>query len=398
MPKVSLRIGQAEVYVPLQQLEKATRQLSAGQNLTPQPNPEKQSTLATLAGDMLNLVELKLGSNFAGLGSAMIVGRKQFLPQDRWAANALRGLHEAVGFTRHFTDLGEQAWRTKVAEAIARMESKAHDEAKEENLQEPNEGVPYHAPKKHDQQHGRPPEQQQITKATKSIVSCSLTEVPKCEQNDPQEISDTDIKYEYISLGLEDDHANHAKSKVTDQAHSKGSNHFTKETDANPTKGEAIASKSMMNFPAYDAKAIVITTKSKAGNNHWDEAIFSEEKGPSPKLQAEKQQSQEDSTCTYGGIAIHITPPSTPKGGIAHAMTRFVTTPEKVYQKHERPHEARQPGSSPRGVSNTDKSPSCDMTEKMPVPVQESVITEEQITHRGNKSGNPTSNPTKSSQ
>ena len=33
----------------------------------------------------------------------------------------------------------------------------------------------------------------------------------------------------------------------------------------------------MMNFPAYDAKAIVITTKSKAGNNQWDEAIFSEE-------------------------------------------------------------------------------------------------------------------------
>ena len=136
MPKVSLRIGQAEVYVPLQQLEEATRQLLAGQNLTPQPNPGKHGTLASLAGDMLNLVELKLGSNFAGLGSAMIVGRKHFNPQDRWAANALRGLHEALAFTRHFTDLGEQAWRTKVAEAIARMESDAYEEFKEENLQE----------------------------------------------------------------------------------------------------------------------------------------------------------------------------------------------------------------------------------------------------------------------
>ena len=88
---------------------------------------------------MLNRVELKLGSNFAGLGSAMIVGRKQFLPEDRWAANALRGLHEALGFTRHFTDLGEQAWRTKVAEAIARMGSGDDEEPKEENLQEPKE-------------------------------------------------------------------------------------------------------------------------------------------------------------------------------------------------------------------------------------------------------------------
>ena len=67
MPKVSLRIGQAEVYVPLQQLEEATRHLLAGQDLSPQPNPVKHGMLATLAGDMLNLVELKLGSNFAGL-------------------------------------------------------------------------------------------------------------------------------------------------------------------------------------------------------------------------------------------------------------------------------------------------------------------------------------------
>ena len=119
MPKVSMRIGQADFFVPLQQLEEATKQLLAGQDVTPQPNPEQPSMLATLAGDMLNLVELKLDSNFAGLGSAMFVGRKQSLPQDRWAANPLRGLHEAVDFTKHFTDFGEQAWRSKVAEAIA---------------------------------------------------------------------------------------------------------------------------------------------------------------------------------------------------------------------------------------------------------------------------------------
>jgi len=139
MPKISLRIGQAEVYVPLHQLEEATRHLLAGQDITSQSYPVKHGMLANLAGDMLNRVELKLGSNFAGLGSAMIVGRKQFLPEDRWAANALRGLHEALGFTRHFTDLGEQAWRTKVAEAIARMGSGNDEEPKEESLQEPKE-------------------------------------------------------------------------------------------------------------------------------------------------------------------------------------------------------------------------------------------------------------------
>ena len=139
MPKISLRIGQAEVYVPLHQLEKAMRHLLAGQDITPQSYPVKHGMLANLAGDMLNGVELNLGSNFACLGSAMIVGRKQFLPEDRWAANALRGLHEALGFTRHFTDLGEQAWRTKVAEAIARMGSGDDEGPKEEILQEPKE-------------------------------------------------------------------------------------------------------------------------------------------------------------------------------------------------------------------------------------------------------------------
>ena len=115
MPKMSLRIGQAEVYVPLHQLEEATQHLLAGQDITPQSYPVRHGMLANLAGDMLNRVELILGSNFAGLGSAMIVGRKQFFPEDRWAANALRGFH------------------------VALMGSGHDEEPKEENLQEPKE-------------------------------------------------------------------------------------------------------------------------------------------------------------------------------------------------------------------------------------------------------------------
>jgi len=118
---------------------------------------------------------LKLGSNFAGLGSAMVVGRKQFLPEDRWAATALRGLHEALGFTRHFTDLGEQAWRTKVAAAIARMGSGDDEEPKEENLQEPKEENPQE-PRKEDckeQQAQKEQHAQKEQQAQKAAGSCA---------------------------------------------------------------------------------------------------------------------------------------------------------------------------------------------------------------------------------
>ena len=140
-------------------------------------------------------------------------------------------------------------------------------------------------------------DQQQTIKATKCIESSLQTKVTKHDQNELQEISDIDTTHEYTSHGSDDDHANHAKSKVTGKAQSKGNNHCLRETDACSIKGEALESKSIMNSPAHDAKAIVSTTKTRDAKNHWDEAILSQKERPSPKQQSTENISEGKEKC-----------------------------------------------------------------------------------------------------
>ena len=52
-----------------------------------------------------------------------------------------------------------------------------------------------------------------------------------------------------------------------------------------------------MNSPAHDAKAIVSTTKTRDAKSHWDEAIFSQEKRPSPKQQSTENISEGNEKC-----------------------------------------------------------------------------------------------------
>ncbi len=74
-----------------------------------------EDCISRLAKTILNSLEVAAGRNVQGLGQALLGVRRGL---DPGVAKRIRGLHEAAGFVRHLTQVGEQHFINEVSTGL----------------------------------------------------------------------------------------------------------------------------------------------------------------------------------------------------------------------------------------------------------------------------------------
>jgi len=81
-----------------------------------------EDAVPRMAKLVLQRLEEASGRCHQGLGQALAAERRRFRMEDKSALRSVRALHEANGFYRHITEIGEAAWMAKVLGAIDRLQ------------------------------------------------------------------------------------------------------------------------------------------------------------------------------------------------------------------------------------------------------------------------------------